>query len=491
MKGRNIRRLLRYCLGTMLALAGAPQAYAAPLEKAQQDALLKLVERQAPGLGEDALAIWNFAEVGYQETRSSTLLQNRLRKAGFTVTAGVAGMPTAFVASFRNGDGPVIGILAEYDALPGLAQQAQPTQQSIAGQVAGHGCGHNIFGAASVASAISLSNWMKAKGVKGEIRVYGSPAEEGGSGKVYLVREGLFEDVDTVIHWHPGDRNSASQARSMANISGKFRFNGVSAHAAGSPELGRSALDGVQVMNVAVEHIREHVPDGTRIHYVITNGGKAPNVVPDFAEVYYYVRHVEPEIVKSVWERVVKASQGAAIATETKSSAEITGGVYSMLPNRTLMEVMDRNLRAIPISPWTAQEQSWAQTLSQSLSKKLDLDATRIEEAKFGEGGGGSTDVSDVSWTVPTVGLGTMTWVPATPAHSWQSTAASGTSLGVKGGVVAAQTMTLVAAELLQSPEVIAKAKEEFLAARGSGFVYSPMLGDRAPALDYRKQASE
>lgn len=468
----------------------AAGAAAAPLDAAQQAEVLKLAKAQEPGIASDALAIWKLAEVGFKEVKSSALLQDRLKKNGFTVKPGVAGMPTAFVASFKNGAGPVIGILAEYDALPGLQQDAVPVRRETPGKDAAHGCGHNLFGAASVGAAIALKQWMIEKGVKGEIRVFGAPAEEGGSGKVYLVREGLFNDVDTVLHWHPSDRNMVTDAASQANISGKFRFHGVSAHAAASPDRGRSALDAVQVMDTAVEYLREHIPDMTRIHYVITSGGKAPNVVPDFAEVYYYVRHTDPQIVRDVWARVEKAAEGAAIATGTTTDHEVTGGVYSMLINHTLLDVAERNFRAVPIAPWNAEQTAFATELAKSLPRPGPLTPVPLEKRKGPQSAGGSTDVSDVSWTVPTVGFGTTTWVPGSAAHSWQSAAASGTSLGVAGAQVAANVLALTGAELLQSPDVIAAAKAELQQARGKDFVYAPLLGNRKPALNYRDNPS-
>jgi aminobenzoyl-glutamate utilization protein B len=254
-----------------------------------------------------AMKLWDYSEIGYQEVKSSALLQEQLKKEGFTIQAGVAGIPTAFIASYGSGK-PVIGILAEYDALPGVSQEAVPEKKERAGVTAGHACGHNLFGAASVQSAVAAKEWMKASGQKGTIRVFGTPAEEGGSGKVYMVRAGLFDDVDVAVHWHPGDRNAVSMASSLANKSGKFRFRGIASHAAASPDRGRSALDGVEAMNHMVNMMREHVPDSTRMHYVITRGGEAPNVVPAFAEVYYYVRSPNRDIVAEIWERVEQAA---------------------------------------------------------------------------------------------------------------------------------------------------------------------------------------
>src|SRR5688572_33101958 len=263
-----------------------------------------------------AKQIWTFAEVGYMEEKSSALLQSELRGAGFTVKAGVVGEPTAFVAEYGSGK-PVIAILGEFDALPGLSQDAVPERKPLRAGGPGHGCGHHLFGTASAAAAIALKQWMQANNVKGTLRMIGTPAEEGGAGKVYMVRDGVFADVDAVIAWHPGDENSVTGDRTLANISGKFKFRGVSAHAAAAPERGRSALDAVEAMDFMANALREHIPDGSRIHYVITDGGRAPNVVPDVAEVYYVVRHVEMPIVKDIWAKVENAAKGAAIGTGT------------------------------------------------------------------------------------------------------------------------------------------------------------------------------
>ena len=257
-----------------------------------------------------ALDIWKFAEVGYKEIKSSALLQQTLHDNGFTVQAGVAEIPTAFVATYGSGK-PVICILAEFDALPGLSQEAIPEKKPIPGKDAGHACGHHLFGTASVAAGIEIKKLMEEKKFSGTIKVYGCPAEEGGSGKVYMVRAGLFNDVDVVIHWHPDNENNVTMTSALANKSAKFRFKGLSAHASAAPEKGRSALDGVEAMDNMVNMMREHIPQETRIHYVITNGGRAPNVVPDFAEVYYYVRHPKKDDVKEIFERVVMAAKGA------------------------------------------------------------------------------------------------------------------------------------------------------------------------------------
>jgi aminobenzoyl-glutamate utilization protein B len=314
--------------------------------QATKSDVLKRVDATKSTYDAMALKIWDFAEIGYQEVKSSSLLKKHLEEEGFSVKSGVASIPTAFVATFGSGK-PIIGVLAEYDALPGVSQEAVPEKKERPGSKSGHACGHNLFGPASVQSAVAIKEWMKATGQKGTIRVYGTPAEEGGSGKVYMVRAGLFDDVDVAVHWHPGDRNAVTLASSLANKSGKFRFHGIASHAAGSPDRGRSALDGVEAMNHMVNLMREHVPDSVRLHYVITRGGEAPNVVPAFAEAYYYVRSPNREIVAQVWERVEQAATGAALGTGTKVEWEVTGGVYEILPNEVLGRVMHENLSAV------------------------------------------------------------------------------------------------------------------------------------------------
>ncbi|NID09725.1 amidohydrolase [Fibrivirga algicola] len=468
---------------------------AAPADRTRPDkdkqAIIADLDKRFPELAGISKQIWDFAELGYQEEKSSLLLQEQLKKEGFDVQAGVAGIPTAFVATYGTGK-PVIGILGEYDALPGLATEAKPDFTPIAGQKGGHGCGHNLFGTASMAAAIEVKNWLKA-GHAGTIKIYGCPAEEGGAGKVYMVREGLFNGVDVVLHWHPGSQNAADAGTSLANKNAKFRFRGIAAHAAASPERGRSGLDGVEAMDYMVNMMREHVPQDTRIHYVITKGGEAPNVVPAFAEVYYYARHKDRDILQSVWKRIENAAEGAAKGTGTKVEWEVLGGVFNLLPNVTLAEVMHKNLTTVGGITYTPEETAFAQKIQTTFAddQKVPItNATLIKDfrdASESATSGGSTDVGDVSWTVPTVGLQTATWVPGSSAHSWQSTAASGMSIGQKGMLVAAKTLALTALDLFTTPTLIEKARAEWLQKRGADFKYEALLGDRKPALDYRK----
>jgi aminobenzoyl-glutamate utilization protein B len=434
-----------------------------------------------------ALQIWDYAEVGYKEVKSSALLQKTLADNGFSVKAGVAEIPTAFVATYGSGS-PVIGILAEFDALPGLAQQAVAEKMPIEGKAAGHGCGHHLFGTASVAAGIEIKKLIAEKKFSGTIRVYGCPAEEGGSGKVYMVRAGLFSDVDIVIHWHPGAENAVTLTSALANKSAKFRFHGLSAHAAASPDKGRSALDGVESMDYMVNMMREHIPQETRIHYVITNGGKAPNVVPDFAEVYYYVRHPKKDEVVRIFDWVTKAAEGAALGTQTTVDYEVIGGTHDLLLNRSLAEDMQQNLLRVGGVSYTPAETEFAQKIQASFTYTVAAieSVGRVQPLKEGhDAGGGSTDVGDVSYAVPTVGLSAATWVAGTPAHSWQATACGGTEIGTKGMLVAAKTMALTAIDCFTNPTLVTTAKEEFRKDKGD-YQYKALLGDRKPALNYR-----
>ncbi len=459
-----------------------------PGQKTKQD-VIKSIDGKYDQYSATAKKIWDLAEVGYQEVESSALLQQTLKDAGFTVQSNIAGIPTAFTATYGSGK-PVIGILGEYDALPGVSQEAVPEFKPIVGQKAGHACGHHLFGTASAAAAIAVKDWMIANKKPGTLRFYGTPAEEGGSGKVYMVRDGLFSDVDAVIHWHPGPQNGVDYGSSLANKNGKVRFYGVASHAAASPERGRSALDGVEAMDAMVNMLREHVPQETRIHYVITRGGEAPNVVPAFAEAYYYVRNPSRDNVKSIWERVELAAKGAAMGTGTRVEIEITGGVYDLLGNETLAKVMDANLHTVGGYTYTEQEKQFATKIQETFKDQaLSLESTQtIPPLKArDEGGSGSTDVGDVSWVVPTVGLSTATWVPGTSAHSWQAVAAGGTTIGYKGMMMAAKTMALTAMDLFSSPAIIEQSWVEMKKKRGENFKYEALIGTRKPALDYRK----
>lgn len=451
--------------------------------------VIQNLETRTQEYGDMANKIWEYAELGYLETKSSGLLKSHLEQEGFTIKSGVAEIPTAFVAEFGTGH-PIIGILAEYDALPGISQAAEPERKEIEKGGSGHACGHHLFGTGSVAAAVEVKNWLKRTGTKGTIRLYGTPAEEGGAGKVYMVRAGLLDDVDAVLHWHPGSRNGASAASSLANKSAKFRFYGKASHAASSPQRGRSALDAVEAMNYMSNMMREHIPMESRMHYIISSGGEAPNVVPAYAEVFYYVRHPEMQEVRKLFDRLVKTAEGAAIGTETKMEYEVIHGVYNLLPNETLSEVMYKNLQIVGGVEYTKAEEEFAKKIIATFNREglSPSDAKQIAPYTVSNRGkGGSTDVGDVSWMVPTAGMRSATWVPGTGAHSWQAVAAGGTDIGTKGMMVASKTISLTAIDLFKNPKLCEKAKKELIEKRGKDFKYEAMLGDRKPPLDYRK----
>jgi len=451
------------------------------------NALVRLVESRRAVDRAVALQIWNWAEVGYQEEQTSARLQKELRDAGFSVRAGVAGMPTAFVAEYGSGK-PVIAILAEMDALPGVSQAATPERSPLRGRISGHACGHHLFGTGSTSAGIAIKNWLLANRRGGTIRVYGTPAEEGGAGKSYMVREGLFNDVDVALHWHAGDRNAVTNEPTLANKSAKFRFNGVAAHAAAAPERGRSALDGVEAMNFMANLMREHIPEDARLHYIVTRGGDAPNVVPEFAEVFYYVRHRNPMVMAEIFDRLVSVSEAAALGTGTTVKHEVIHGAYSLLPNDALAAAVDLNLRRVGGVAYDQAEQAFAEKLFTTLGKTdLALGSEREVQPIGRRLGMGSTDVGDVSWVVPTIGFRTATWVPGTPAHSWQAVAAGGMTIGLKGMENASKILALTAADLFSQPELIARARAEFDQRRGADFTYRSAVGDRTPPLDYRR----
>ena len=453
----------------------------------QQIKIINDLESQKSTYAKIAFQIWKWAELGYQEEKSSALLKKTLSDAGFTIQTDVAKIPTAFIAEYGSGH-PIIAILAEYDALPGISQKAIPIRDPLITGGAGHACGHHLFGTASIAAGITIKNWIKTNKIKGTVRVYGTPAEEGGAGKVYMVRAGLFNDVDAVLHWHPSSNNNANPGSSLANKSAKFRFYGESSHAAASPERGRSALDGVESMNQMVNMLREHVPQETRIHYVITRGGEAPNVVPAFAEVFYYVRNPEVANVKTIFERVVKAAKGAAIGTETTMDYEIIHGLYNLLPNETLSEVMYKNLVTVGGVIYNDVEINFAKKILDTYDGDYRIESVEEITSYTTEkrNVGGSTDVGDVSWKVPTAGMSAATWVPGTSAHTWQAVAAGGTSIGIKGMLIAAKTIALTAKDIFTDSDIIIRAKKELEERIGKNEPYKALIGDRDPPLNYR-----
>lgn len=442
------------------SLAGAE-----PLRPTQHAAIADVEARQAE-LNAVNKAIWEFAEVGLEEKRSSALLSSKLQAAGFQVRSGLAGMPTAFVAEFGSGK-PIIGILAEYDALPGLSQKVSPQRDPVTADAPGHGCGHSGLGTGALGAALAVKAAMEKHSLPGTVRLYGTPAEETLIGKVYMTLAGEFDELDACLHWHPGSRNDVWNGESKAAVSAKFTFSGVTAHASGSPDKGRSALDAVELMNVGANYMREHLKEDARVHYVITNGGGAPNVVPAKATVWYYVRANQHADVERNFAWLRNIAEGAAKMSRTEVSVQIDTDCHEIIPNDPLAALLLANLERVGPPKFTPEEQVFARRLQESVTQefgtvfKLALDEEVHRTPKLG-GGSGSTDVGDISWRVPTGGLRTACFASDSPGHSWQNVAAIGSTIGEKGISYAAKVLACTALDLLEDPKALAAAKQDF-----------------------------
>jgi aminobenzoyl-glutamate utilization protein B len=432
--------------------------------------------------------IWEYAELGLEEHRSSARLIKALKKAGFTVKEGVSNMPTAFVASYGKG-GPVIGILAEYDALPELSQGVTGTRKSVSGRTTGHGCGHCALGTAALGAALAVKAVMEKHKLPGTIRLYGTPAEETVIGKVYMTLDGQFSDLDACLQWHPGNKNRVEYGSSKALISAKFTFTGLPAHASGAPERGRSALDGVELMNVGANYMREHVKQTNRLHYVITKGGEAPNVVPATAQVWYYVRADEHGDAERQFDWLKDIADGAAKMSRTKVAHQIDTDCHEIIPNLPLSKVIERNFKRVGPPVFDDADRKLAKQLQEPLRTEFGLKEDKplaeviepLPEKPYPPIGG-STDVGDVSWHVPTGGFSAACFAAGSPGHSWQNVAAVGSPIGHKGMLVAAKVMALSALDLLQDEKARKDAKADF-AARMKGRKYTTLIpkGQKAP----------
>ena len=463
-------------LATVLALSSGNLVVAQSAKQSAKQSALRWVDDHRPEVIRTSRRIWELAEVAFQERKSSKRLADWLSSAGFTVERGVADMPTAWVATFGRGK-PVIAFLAEYDALPGLSQLASPEPKPRADGAPGHGCGHNLLGTASAAAGLAVKAAIEATNLPGTIKVFGTPAEEGGSGKVYMVRTGLFDDVDAVLSWHPSTSTHASANSNLAVKRARFQFHGLSAHAAGAPHQGHSALDAVELMNIGVNFLREHVVSDARIHYVITDGGRRPNVVPDFAEVWYYARAPRMAVAQQIFERLQEIARAAALMTRTKMKMVHETGTYEILPNRPLAKLFDANLRQIGPPPFDDADQAFAGKIAAQLVEagvlqsaptpalKTAIDPIRTARSM------GSTDVGDVSWIIPTGELRIAANANAAPGHSWCFVAAAGSPIGDKAVVTAAKVLAASAIDLMTQPDKLAQARNAFKKAT-VGFTY-------------------
>ncbi|MBN2229517.1 MAG: amidohydrolase [Candidatus Thorarchaeota archaeon] len=450
--------------------------------------------------------IWNLAELGLVEYKSSEILAKSLEENGFKVRRGVAEMPTAFVASWGSGK-PIIGVQGEYDALPGLSQKVTTHREPIVQGAPGHGCGHNIHGVSALGAAIAAKIAMEKNGSKGTIRFYGTPAEETYSGKMFMVRDGLYDDVDAVLSHHPGSSNVAGIGSSLAINSVKFHFHGVSSHAAYTPFLGKSALDAVELMNVGINFMREHIVQEARIHYVVEDGGMQPNVVPPYARSWHYVRAPEREQVDHIYEWVLKIADGADLMARTTHKVEFIEGVYNVLPNKGLSDVVTANMREIGTPEYSKQDLKFAEEISTTVPREDKIEELRLSKRPGWQGlidevidteimdpwdegivWPGSTDVGDVSWVTPTMEFTTSTYVLGIGAHSWQVVACSGAGIGHKSLLFAAKAMVGSVIDLITEPEVLKKVQDEFVT-RKAGRVYkSPVPKDIKPPLKIARE---
>ncbi len=467
-----------------------------------KESALDWISNNSERLIEISNRIWEFAELGLIEFESSALLADELKKHGFRVKRGIAGMPTAFVATWGEGK-PAIGIMGEYDALPGLSQKKVPRKEPLEPGRPGHGCGHNIHGTSGMAAAIATKIAIEKHNIKGTLKFFGTPAEENFSGKVFMVRDGCFSDVDAAISHHPSDMNCVDLRSSLAVNSVKFHFYGKASHAGGSPEQGRSALDALELMNTGVNFLREHVTQDARIHYVIEKGGDQPNIVPSYARSWYYVRAPERHDVDFIYNWILDIARGAATMTRTEVKAEFMEGTHNIVPNRTIAELIMENMSEIGLPEYDKEDLEFAEEIAKTFTREAKIAQLKktkrpgwetlvdrlIDEETPNPWGEGetmhsSTDVADVSWQVPAVEFGTATWVLGTLSHSWQAVAQSGVGLGHKSLLFAAKVMTTTAVDLLTNQGLLKKAKEEQGQRLTNRAYKSPIPLNHKPPLD-------
>jgi aminobenzoyl-glutamate utilization protein B len=469
-------------LAVTLPLLLVPQSRGADL-KLKQDAVAG-VEQRAVKLTGLSDQIWALAETALRENRSAALLAEYAEQQGFRVTRGVAGMPTAFVAEFGSGR-PIIGILGEYDALPGLSQKAVPQREPLAAGVAGHGCGHNLFGVASLGAAAAVKDLIASGKLKGTVRFYGTPAEESVGGKVYMARDGAFKDVDAMLVWHPGDRIQSDNSSSQAIVDFVVEFRGKTAHAAFDPWNGRSASDASEAFVNGVNQLREHVRPSVRMHYVVQRAGDVPNVVPDYAKVWMWVRDSKGTGIEPVLARVRQIAEGAGLIAGVESKLSIQAGDYEILVNHAGARLLDRNLTWLGPITYTAEEQEFARTIQRAVGiaeRGVVGEVQPIRDPAPSAPEGGSTDVGDVSWLVPTINLTVTTGVWESPWHAWPVVATGGMSIGHKGMVYAAKALAITAVDLFVDPALRDAMRAEFTR-QTQGFVYKPWIPAGPPPV--------
>lgn len=445
--------------------------------------LLTYLDNQQEEMISISDSIWAAAEVAFEESASSRLLADYAESQGFRVERGVAGMPTAFVATYGSGK-PVIGILGEFDALPGISQKAQPTKEPLQAGAAGHGCGHNLFGTASLGAAVAIKKLIEDGTIQGTVKFYGTPAEEKFFGKIWMVEAGLFDDLDVCMDWHPSADTKADVQSSLALVDFIVEFHGQAAHASADPWNGRSASDALELYTTGINYYREHIKPTVRIHYHIQDGGQVVNVVPDYSRLWVRVRDTKREGLAPVYEHVKRMAEGAAIMANVDHEVSLVSGIYELLVNRTGGEAMQKNLELLGEITYTPAEIAFAKKIQESVGKPivgLDSKISPLEETKE-HPGGGSTDVGDVSWVVPTIRMGATVAPKDTPWHSWAVVACAGMSIGHKGMMHASKALGMTMIDLYQNPELVERVKAEFKERKGD-HTYKAMIPEGGPPI--------
>ena len=450
--------------------------------------IIERVETHAGDLTQLSDAIWEFAEIAFLEDQSAAALSNFAEQHGFNVKRGVGEIPTAFTAEYSNGEGPIIGIMGEFDALPGLSQETVPYKSPLVDDAPGHGCGHNLFGVASLGAALTIKELLESGELQGTIRFYGTPAEEKFFGKLWMIRAGLFDDVDVMMDWHPSAETTADVQSSLALVDFLVEFHGQAAHASGDPWNGRSAGDALELYTDGINMYREHVKPTVRIHYHIQDAGKVVNVVPDYSKIWVRVRDTKRAGMQEVYERVMAMAEGAAIMANVDHTVSLISGIHEILPNRTGGATLQANLEALGAIEYTEEEEKFAKAIQEATGKEqvgIDMQINPLKETAE-HPMGGSTDVGDVSFITPTIRLGVTTAPKGTPWHSWAVVATSGMSIGHKGMLYATKALSMTMIDLFQSPELIEQVTAEFVERKGD-YEYVGMIPSGPPPLDFEQ----
>lgn len=475
-----MKKIILFTVGLLMVVSVIAQKHS----NANKQAVIDFVDQNYADLTDLSDQIWSFAEIAFQEQKSSRALADYAQANGFKVKMGVAEIPTAFVAEYGSGE-PIIGILGEFDALPGLSQKTVPTKDPLEPGQPGHGCGHNLFGVGSLGAAIAIKELIEDGKIQGTIRFYGTPAEEKFFGKLWMIRAGLFDDVDVVMDWHPGGETKAAVQSSLALVDFKVEFFGQAAHASSDPWNGRSASDALELYTTGINYYREHVKPTVRIHYHIQDGGQVVNVVPDYTRLWVRVRDTKRDGMVKVWKRVEEMAEGAAIMADVDYKISLISGIHEILVNRTGGKKMQANMEFLGPIEYTAEEHEYAKGIQKATGKEevgMKCEINPLEET-LEHPGGGSTDVGDVSFVVPVIRMSATTAPAETPWHSWAVVACGGMSIGHKGMAYAAKALAMTMVDLFEDPELVKEVKAEYKERLGD-YEYKAIIPDGPPPVE-------